>query len=491
MNRNIIVSLISTALVVIAGCQSENAPPAPGGTPTGGAPAGGGPTDGSASPGTGGSTGGGATTTARIQPSDLQYLGAFRLPDRAPDSPDAEGWDYGAQALTYRPDGDPAGGADGYPGSLFGTGHDAHNYVSEVSIPAPSLSRNLDELNTAVTLQGFHDVRAGLFDPLNELPRVGMQYVPAQADGTPARLYLAWGQHFQEEGSASAIPSHAWCSVDLSNPNTQGAWWIGDESLYSTNGYIFAIPEAWAAQHTGGMTLATGRFRDGGWSGMGPSLFAFAPWLDGNPPAPGTHLSNRRLLLYSNTRGEDTTQFRLNNYMHSDEWEGGAWLTASGDRSAVIFVGTKGSGYLWYGFFSPAGDGMPCVEQGLTMVGCFNPDGTECAPALQGECPGHVAASRGWWSSRFDAQILFYDPADFAAVAAGTSQPYTPQPYAVLDIDEHLFRNATTDTESIGTGDQRRFRLGETAYDRERGLLYVPERFADGAKPVIHVWRVQ
>lgn len=440
-------------------------------------------------PGNGGNGGTHGDPAARIQPSDLEYLGAFRLPDRVADSPDAEGWEYGCQALAYRPDGDPGGDADGYPGSLFGTGHEVYNYISEISIPAPSLSRNIEELNTATTIQGFHDVRAGLFDPLNELPRVAMEYLPAQGGQTSAKLYLAWGQHFQEDGSETAIASHAWCDTDLSNPNTRGAWWVGDESLYATNGYMMALPEAWAAQHTGGMLLATGRFRDGGWSGMGPSLFAFAPWLDGNPPAAGARLNSRRLLLYSNTRGEDTTNFRMNNYQHSDEWEGGAFLTA-GDRSAVVFAGTKGSGYLWYGFFSPRGDGMPCVEQGLTMVGCYNPDGTECPAALQGECPGHVAESRGWWSSRWDAQIIFYDAAELAAVAAGSEQPCQPQPYAVLDIDDHLFLNATTDTNSIGTGNQRRFRLGETAYDRQRGLLYIPERFADGAKPVIHVWQV-
>jgi hypothetical protein len=224
---------------------------------------------------------------------------------------------------------------------------------------------------------------------------------------------------------------------------------------------------------------------------MGPSLFAYGPWLDGNPPAAGAHLTSRNLLLYSNTRGEGPTTFKLKGYHHSDEWEGGAWLTTPNGRTAVIFVGTKGSGYLWYGFYSPADDGMPCVEQGLTMVGCYTPEGAECAPELTGYCEGHLAESRGWWSSRFDAQILFYNPSDLAAVAAGTMEPHQPQPYAVLDIDEHLFLNATVELSQLGYGDQRRYRLGEIAYDRERGYLYVLERFADGPKPIVHVWAVR
>jgi hypothetical protein len=425
-----------------------------------------------------------------IRPDDLVYRGAFRLPIRADDAPDEEGWEYGGQALAYYPDGDPGGESDGYPGSLFGTGHDVWNYVSEISIPEPSLSRDLEALNTAATLQGFHDVRGGLFDTFAEIPRVGLEYLPAQPGQSSGKLYLAWGQHFHDDETVIR-PTHAWCDLDLSQPNTQGAWWIDDESLYSANGYLFAIPQEWADAHVEGMALATGRYRDGGWSGMGPSLFAYAPWQEGDPPAPGAHLPDRTLLLYSNTRGDDTTDFRLNGYQHADEWEGGAWLTTPDGRSTVVFAGTKASGYLWYGFFSPAGDGMPCVEQNLTMVGCYNPDGTECPQSMQGLCPGHLAESRGWWSSRFDAQILFYDPADLAATAAGEVAPYEPQPYAVLDVDEHLFLNATVEENQIGQGDQRRYRLGEMAYDRERGFLYVFERFADEARPVVHVWEVQ
>jgi len=425
-----------------------------------------------------------------IQPDDLTYMGAFRLPDRAEGAPDEESWEYGGQALAYYPDGDPSGAGDGYPGSLFGAGHNVYNYVSEISIPAPSTSRNIEELTTAATLQSFHDIRGGLFDSFNEIPRVGLEYLPAQSGQSSAKLYLAWGQHFQDDISVN-IPSHAWCELNLSSPHTQGAWWIGYESLYSVNGYLFSIPKAWADTHAGGMMLATGRFRDGGWSGMGPTLYACAPWLEGNPPAPGSHLTIRTLLRYSHTRGDDTTNFRLNNYQHSDEWEGGAWLSTSDGRTAVVFVGNKGSGYYWYGFFSPHGDGMPCVEQDLTMPGCYNSDGTECPPELTGYCEGNVPESRGWWSSRFDAQMLFYSPQDFAAVAAGTMQPYEPQPYATLDIDEHLFLNATVEPYMLGSGDQRRYRIGSMGYDRDRGYLYVLELFADESKPVVHVWRIQ
>ena len=61
-----------------------------------------------------------------------------------------------------------------------------------------------------------------------------------------------------------------------------------------------------------------------------------------------------------------------------------------------------------------------------------------------------------------------------------------------MDIDEHLFLNPPEwDLVAVGWGDQRRNRVGPTAYDRESGLLYVVEPYADESKPVIHVWKVE
>jgi hypothetical protein len=87
--------------------------------------------------------------------------------------------------------------------------------------------------------------------------------------------------------------------------------------------------------------------------------------------------------------------------------------------------------------------------------------------------------------------FLLYDPADLARVAAGELQAWEPQPYAQVRIDDVLFHNPSgVEPDMLGTGEQRRFRIGEAAYDREHGLLYVLELFADGARPVVHAWRI-
>ena len=71
-------------------------------------------------------------------------------------------------------------------------------------------------------------------------------------------------------------------------------------------------------------------------------------------------------------------------------------------------------------------------------------------------------------------------------------QPWAPQPYARLNIDDVLFLDPPPwDVEWIGAGPQRRLRIGDAAYDPATQTLYVLELFADGAKPVVHVWRIR
>ena len=354
--------------------------------------------------------------------------------------------------MTYYSKGDSSGLDDGYPGSIIGAGFDVLQRFSEITIPTPiiSQSKNINELNIAQTIQPFSDVTGGLFNPLLvEMPRVGVEYLPAQSEQTSDKLYYCWGSHFQEADEESDMPSHSWSELNLSNPQTKGAWWLGNVSNYSRNDYMFAVPEEWANKYTPKMRLVSGRYRDGGWSGFGPSLYAFSPWLSGNPPANGDTLEAIQLLQYSsNYNGVPSPSYKLKNYEHSDEWSGGAWLTTE-NSSAIIFVGTKGIGKAWYG-----NENGPCLE-------CDN---------------------RGWWSAEFEGQILFYDPNDFASVAQGTMEPYEPQPYAVMNIDSVLFHLRSA---------QQWYHLGATSYDRENQLLYLfePGRFEEN-RTLIHVWKV-
>jgi hypothetical protein len=430
-----------------------------------------------------------------VRPDQFEYLGAFRLPDGG-NRPLT--FAYGGGAMTFRPGGDPDGPQDGFPGSLFITGHDRLPYgelpngdqVAEVDISIPVRADTVEELNRSEFLQGFEDVAHGYFQGLDELPRVGMLYLDTPATGP--KVHLTWGQHIQPD---EPFATHAWFSPTLDDPDLAGPWFLDVPLPYSANGYMLEIPADWADAHTGGRPVGTGRSRDGGWSGMGPALYAYRPWIDdaGMPAEDGATLPAVTLLRYESSEATETFEHALAGYQHPDEWEGAAWLTTASGESAVLFAGTKATGTkYWYGYVNPAGSDKPCVDG--EMVGqfpiCRLADGTLCPESDLVECAGHTDY-RGWWTTRWDAEFILYDPADLADVAAGVKQSWKPQPYASIDIDDVLFDNPSgTDADMLGTGDQRRYRIGEAAYDRANGLLYVLEQFADGAQPVVHVWRV-
>ncbi len=438
MARAVAVGVFLVCLAVLVGCGAAAIPPTD--------PGGGGQQPGPQPPGPqppGGETG-------LLQPSDLQYIGAFRLPGPSGGSD----WTWSGDAMAYYPDGDADGPDDGFPGSIFGIGHDWHKMVSEISIPVPVVSptKSLVELNTAETLQPFADVHSdvGRLGVLNEMLRVGMEYLPPQGSQATGKLYLCFGQHLQED--VERVASHMWCEPDLTG--SRGAWWVDGRNIYSVNDYMFEIPQGWADLNTPGMRLATGRYRDGGWSGQGPSLLAIGPWNQGDPPPNEAVLEATPLLLYDSTATDEPPYNTMDHYHHSDEWTGGAWLT-SGDRAAVIFVGTKGTGECWYGL----------------------PDGT----VWEEPYPEDPLNQRGWWSTGFVGRMLFYDPSDLAAVARGQMQPWEPQPYATMDLDEVLYNV---------TGAQQKHHVAACAFDRGHGRLFLFERLVDEERSIVHVWHI-
>ncbi|MFC1780543.1 hypothetical protein ACFLY9_02515 [Patescibacteria group bacterium] len=388
-----------------------------------------------------------------IGPEDFIYKGAFRLPQEA--LSEARSWSWGGSAATYYPKGDPSGESDSYPGSIFATGNDIYQYIAEFSIPVPIISeaKDVSELNTAQMLQDFTDIRGNMFGEL-ELPRVGLEYLPKQGSQDSDKLYYTWGQHLQEYDEGV---SHGWFDLDLSQPNVQGPWSVSERIKYEITDYIFTIPDNWADEYLNGMKLATGRFRDGGQGAQGPSIIAYAPWLDDSLPEESSELSNTPLLLYSSVYEDPGAEYALENYHHSDMWSGGAWITTS-DKSAVIIAGIKGKGDCWYGYQ----DGTVWPEEG--------------------PFPDEGVGERGWWSDDFASQILFYDTADLAKVANGEMESYEPQPYAVMEFDE-VFFNIPED---------ELWFLGAASYDRENNILYIFEYRGDSENdgPIVHVWKI-
>jgi len=397
-------------------------------------------------------------STKLLEPEDLTYEGAFRLPDES----GVSSWEYSGHGLTYYPDGDPDGDEDGFPGSLFGIGHDHQLAVSEISIPAPINSRDPSDLPTARTLQPFRDLSGGIFHPEEmSIPRAGIAYLPAPEPG----IHFTFGQHIQD-----FEPSHGRRSPRLDSLQAAGPWIFGEYTNYVTNDYLFEIPLEWAQQIPGSPRLASGRAREGLWSGRGPALFAYQPQ---ELPAGDVISGVVPLLLYGQQEPgmpdlSSSPEQAVEDYHEADHWWGGAWLTA-GERAAVVFAGTKALGEEWYGFANGVVWEHDCAEQ--TPATCPDP-------------PEWPYDNRGFWAEGYQAQLIFYNPADLTAVARGETDTWEPQPYAVLNLNPYLL------DPQLRVEDYKRDYVGAAAFDREHGYLYIFERLADQYRSVVHVWSV-
>jgi hypothetical protein len=385
-------------------------------------------------------------TAGLLHASDFVYLGAIRVPAE-PAGSSRFGW--GGQALAFRPDGDPAGNTDGFPGSLFVGGHPYDQAVSEITIPAPvkSVAGRAQDLPVARFLQPFADVTGGMGASLTGDFRLGgLAWLEAQNGQSSAKLHwTAWRWY---NVTADDPPGHGWSDVDLAQPRPHGGWRLRGFHNQMTAGYVFTVPDTWAHQHFAGRRLISGLNGVPGaaTSSWGPSMFAYAPWQAGaeGPPA-GAALDALALVYYPATPS-GPRHFPDHNL--ADSWGGGAWITAA-RKHAVIIVGRKSLGPERYGI---------------------------------GE-PGDCNTWKGYHGEPYDPRMLFYDPARLDAAARGEEEPWDVLPYEHWSLQNIVFPVC----DGLLTG---------AAYDRSNRLLYLLQPYADAVsnswepQPLIHVFRV-
>lgn len=389
---------------------------------------------------------------ALISPEDISYLGAFKLEERW--APDYSTWEYSNAPLAYFPDGDRPGLQDGFPGSLFIAGHVYSSKVAELDIPLPRKSRTPQTLNTARVLQPMANITATVREKNGFI--MGMTYVPSRG-----RIYFTHGSDYSDGDCdpSNSPPGLGSFRPTLSQPDTEGLWFLsaGRTTLhpFTSLRYIMEIPQGWADENLGGLSLATGRHR--GWCPEGTNLYASAPWT-----TRATTIPARTLMQFGNF--EDRARWSKE-HSSANAYQGAAWLTA-GQRSAAVITGIVD--------FNPARSYYGYADWKTA---------TQCDPNPEARgCTG----GRGWRAADPRAAFLFFRPRDLADVAAGRMQPWQVQWYARLDVSPFMLR--TYGPTMLTTGAEAED-LSAT-FDRARGLLYVSESFADGAKPVIHVFKV-
>ena len=386
-----------------------------------------------------------------ITPGNFEYLGAF-MPPHIEENENS--FAYSSGVIAFRPDPDRPETETTLPGSLFLTGHSQHQRVSEISIPKPFLSRLkiADQLPRAEQLQPFADVTHGILNDMaatlngSEFRIGGLQVVNEQ---------LHWTIHIYYNPGEYDTATHGMSSLNLDDYQTEGPWSLGDVNSRSPEchsdkhaGYIFQIPKSEADKWFGGRSIISGMWTATGLqnSSHGPSMFAYN--LPTSLPAFGS-IQATPLAWYS-------MQQPLAQHHAADRWGGGAWLTL-GKKQAVIMVGQKALGPVYYGLARPE----DCDE------------------------------NKGYHGPPYEAQMYIYSPASLIHAAHGKIQPTAIQPWMRWTnesegggFDKYLFRRCYRDISGV-------------AYDAENSLLYLCQPNAGTttdhpwhATPIIHVFRI-
>lgn len=387
-----------------------------------------------------------------INPSGFEYLGAIALP---------EDFSWGGEAIAYHSDG-------GETGTLFVTNvnQPENGFVGEVNIPSPVISsqKKIDDLNIAVTLKEPVNIRPSNVNNWEyvDIWRTGLEYIPDER-----RLYSSWSIHYTvtEEKHASI----SCCDTDnLSGSTKYGAWYVGHANAPPIDAmmsdWLFSTPQSWADAHCAGRNIVVGRCRDGGLSGLGPTMYAFSKVGD-TPPSANSELEFTTLLEYGPVAGTDNYTYpnAMDGYTHSDDWREAVWLTA-GKQNAVAVVGKKGLGHNWYGYY---GEWM---HHDWVIADVPNPE-----PEFWVTDP----TGKGWRSHNWQPMIIFYNPVDLANAGSGLMNTFEPQPYAALRISSDVLFSSHAE-------------IFSAAFNFQTGLLYVAEMVAESdGRVILHVWKIE
>ncbi len=344
--------------------------------------------------------------------TDFAYAGGFRLPATANGD-----WSWASAGLAWRPDGNPGrNAATELPGSLYALSR-TQTGVGAFTIPKPVRSSRLSDWPRARTLIPVRNNWPRIYGG-NTVPSGGADWAVASlayhsgGNGVGPRLYYGLCNFY---GTESDAPSHGWFDLGLNAGH--GAWHIGRRPPANINPsltarYACAIPQAWADRYARGRSLLIGNnYLSGGPEiRNGPNLYAIAPWASGSLPGNGAAIPATRLLQYSPI-GDMTRQ--VPNWRIDRNAEGAAWIEQGGKSALAI------------SYRRPMGDGWYGDESGNNFTFYDIP-----APPSRGEGAG---------ATQFRNELMLYNPADLAAVAAGTKAPWEPQPYLTYDLSPFSF----------------------------------------------------
>jgi len=370
-----------------------------------------------------------------LSSGSLEYVGGFRVPA---ETVNGLSFQYGGQAVAYDPSTD----------TLFVS---SQNYVAEISIPTPVNSSSPTALPFGRLLQPFVDPTEGHLGDISA-GDVKMDNLMVFGDRLHGTAYIYYDANNSQRGS------HFSRSRQLNQPSFSG-WsqvWEPGKSGY-VGGMMAPVPSEWQAKL--GAPAITGQcclpiiWR----TSLGPAAIGFNPAQVGQPMVAGTPL-----LYYPDNHAT------LGSWADSNPTYGSTTqilgVAVIANTRTVLYFGRNGMGQNCYG----SGTADPA------LVGTTPPDGGEPY------CYDPTNANKGTHAYPYRYQVWAYDLNDFAAVKAGSKQPWDVVPYGVWPL------NLPTP--------ERTVRLGGVGYDAVRQLLYVSQLGGDpdglANRPLIHAFRV-
>jgi hypothetical protein len=314
----------------------------------------------------------GLDTLPLLSLADLNYIGAFRVPNQ---DPNGSPLGYSGHALSY----DPAQHA------LYFGGHDWYQELCEIGIPA---SINLSQ--TASVLQNCTDVTEGRLSMIDE-DSIKLGGTLLYND----RLIVSAYSYYDADGNQSL--SHFVSAPDLAQSgDIEGPYAVGDWAGI-VSGYMTTIPSAWQAALGGPALTGNCCLSIISRTSFGPAVSAFNPDQVGSQnPVPAVPL-----LYYPAAHPLAAWDATSPYFNGSTQIVGIAFPI--GSRS-VLFFGRQGIGEFCYG------------------------TGEECSDPID--------SSKGTHAYPYVHQVWAYDALDLQAVKEGMQQPWEVLPYAIWRLDE-------------------------------------------------------
>jgi hypothetical protein len=365
----------------------------------------------------------------------LQYVGGFRLPAGMNNG---DSFSFGGKQVAFNPENN----------SLFIGSKDGR--IAEVTIPGIVRSTNPDALQMATFRQGFFDPTEG------RLAQVGTEGVSLDSLMVlGGRLYGTAFVYYDAQNAQRV--SHFSRSLTLNQSSFKGwsAVWQPDKSGY-VSGVMAPVPGEWQAALGGSAITGQCCIPIVTRTSWGPAAFSF------NPSRIGESVVAASPLLYYTKDHPTLGSWDAASPVYGATMSMGGLVLVPGTRTALYF-GAIGTGENCYGNGTADRTRHKTVGADGAMY-CYDPTDT----------------SKGSHAYPYRYQVWAYDLAEFAAVKAGTKQPWDLKPYGVWPFD------LPTQASNV--------RLGGVGYDQATGRLYLSQLYADqdgySYRPIIHQLQV-